>query len=162
MTRGFHANFVAALTAVNPQIVVLIEIATGTTPASIRYTSTEGDYSFSGATWSARPWTMSELNIEGQETPSVKIQIADVDSELDTWLLTTDFRNQRIRRYIVDRRETAHYTSDTLRVVNHEQDGYQFTFTAEPLLGILSRINVPARVMTRDNFPGMPTEGIVR
>jgi len=167
MTRGFHSSLAASLSATEIDLILFLDVATGTSPATLRFTTNATDMTYpvpGGSTYFSRPFDMGDIQIEGGETPSVQIILADVDSYMDTWLLTSDFRYQKVVRRIAVREHTTlvSSTTDTLRITNHDREGHNFVFTAEPLLGILGRINLPARIMTRADFPGMPREGVVR
>ncbi len=168
MTRGLDADLVGELQGADPEPIVLLEIATGnTTTPTVYLTSNEKDHKWptaTGTTYTARPFELGDIVTEGGEFPGLDVRLPDTDSYWDTWLLTTDFRHQRVTRRLVDRDRLADSTecdTDVFRISNHRMDGYQFVLTVEPLQSILQRLTVPLRTMTREDFPGMPTEGMV-
>lgn len=168
MTRGTDTSLLAELRSSDPQPVTLIAIETGSSPAWIRYTDHETAITFptaGGDSYSARPIEVSEVRIDGQDRQAITVVLADVDLELDTWLLTIDFRYRKLVRYLVERDSLdsgAKAVKDIYRIVHHERSDRTITFQGEPLAAILARVVLPARVMMREDFPGIPSEGGIR
>ena len=165
MTRDFHSTFEAASRGVNPKPTALITIETGDvgTPY-IRLTSTEVDFVFpdAGDTYTARPFEFGEFTVASGEEKSVQLRLADVDGYWDTWLATTTFRWKTIELRRIDRDVTSsalRIQIDRFRFVSRQRVDREFVMTVEPRLAILSRIRVPAQILTREEFPGIPDAG---
>ena len=168
MTRGTNAALLSELRSVDPKWITLIAIETGDVgPPWLRYTDDEADVVFpdAGDTYEARPIEVSDVSIDGEDREGITVRLADVDFEIDTWLLTTDFRYKKVWRYLVERDSldsSAKAIKDLFRIVNRDRGDRFVQFTAEPLAAIFARIELPQRVMTREDFPGIPSEGAVR
>lgn len=170
MTRGLNADFQAQLRSADPKPVVLLRIATGLTSAGdeyIRIANHESDVAFpatSGATFTARPFDCSEVRIDSAENVAIEVTIPDVDFAVDTWLQSTDFRFAKITRYLVERDSldsSAKALTDAFRVVTISRTDRVVKFRAEPLAAIFSRIRLPRRSLTREDFPAIPDRGVV-
>lgn len=165
MTRDFNSTFQDANRGVNPKPTVLITIETGDvgTPY-IRLTSTEVDFVFpdAGDTYTARPFQFGEFTVASGEEKSVQLRLADVDGFWDTWLATTNFRWKTIEVRRIDRDVTTsglRKQLDSFRFVSRQRVDREFIMNVEPRLAILSRIRVPAQILTREEFPGIPDSG---
>jgi len=154
--------------SIDPQPVELIEIATGvTSDPLIRLTSDEADYVWptGGNTFTARPFEMDPSSLDPGSFEAVQFRAANADGYWDTWFLSTTFRFQKIRRFIIERDSTAtsaHAICDAYRILHHEEVDREVVFTARPLMGVLSEINLPRGVMTRDDFPSIPRQGVIQ
>jgi hypothetical protein len=158
------ATLKTALQGVAPRPSVLIEIATGLTSAGdeyIRITSDPVDRSFSGSTYTARPFEHGGFKVEQRAAGNMTITASDTDAYWGTWLLSTDFRWQKVNRYLIDRSEGVTAYQDTFRVRNIERTDRSIRFMCEPLSAILRRVQVPQQRLTREEFPGIPAEGEV-
>lgn len=170
MTRGLNADFQTQLRSADPKPVVLLQLATGLTAAGsqyIRICDFDRDLAFpaaGGVTFAARPFTVSEIRIDGSERPAIEVTLPDADFAIDTFLLSTDFRFALVNRYLVERDSVdsaAKAIMDTFRVTSRSRADRVVTFRAEPLGSILSRIMLPRRVLTREDFPSIPDRGVV-
>jgi hypothetical protein len=170
LTRSLNSAFQTQLRSADPKPVVLLRIATGLTAAAsqyIRIANFESDVVFpstAGSTFTARPFEISEVSTDWSEPAEIEIRIADADLAFDVWLDSTDFRLQTITRYLVERDSldsSAKAITDTFRILSHTRADREITFTAEPMLGILSRLNLPRRILTREEAPNIPDRGIV-
>lgn len=166
MTRGLPAAMVTELQSDDPKPTTLIKISTGDSGTPWIYlTDKIGGITFDSKAYVSRPFEIAESKIAAGEFPAIEISIADVDRYFDTWLLTTEFRFKKVIRKVIERDEMGasdQAISDTYRISHKWQEAHRIVFIVEPLQAILSRVRVPARTMTRDDFPGMPTEGMVR
>lgn len=168
MSRGTHADFLSEFRQVGPEPVLMLEIPTGTTPTHIRLTSNEVDHVWptgGSDTFEARPFEMGPITLDGAELGAIEVRIADVDHVFNDWLASIDFRFKRMTRFLVDRSEMSSATKamkDVLRISHHTREAYGIVLHAEPLQAILQRVTLPTKVMTREDFPGMLTEGVIR
>jgi hypothetical protein len=166
VTRGTDSGLLTELRSVDPKPVTLIALETGnvTTPW-LRWTDHEQDVVFpssGGDTYSARPLQVSDVTVDAEDRAGVTVEVADVDADLDTWLLTTDFRYRKLWRYLVERdslSSTTKAVKDLFRVVARARKDRTVQLACEPLGAILSRVYLPQRVMSREDFPGIPAEG---
>ena len=161
MTRPWSATLKSELQGATPLPLVLIDIGTGSSPATVYITNSAESLSVAGTTYSARPVSVSAHTISGSEYPGIDVSLGDGDGYWDTWLLTTTFRKQRLRVLLMDRDQTGsltHARVDTFRIVQYSRGDREVTLRAEPLTTILSEIMIPRRVLSRNEFPGLPTE----
>lgn len=170
MSRSLPSAFTGSMGDLDPQPRVLVEIATGLTGANafIRITNADADVSWptsGGATYTSRPMQISDARIDGGDHEGITFRLADADDYFATWLLSTNFRHQKVRRWLVSLGSTAtsaHAILDVYRVESRERTPHEVVFSAKPAQGILSQLKLPRRTMTRSDFPGLPREGLVR
>lgn len=153
-----------AFRAISPRPTVLVEFTTGLPAPNdyIRLTSDPYDRSWSGATFTARPFQTDGFDVKPGTETEVNITVSDTDDYWRTWLLSTDFRWQTVSRYLIDRSETADTSQvikDTWRVRTIARVDRELTFTCEPVMAILSRVMAPQERLTREEFPGIPADG---
>lgn len=165
MTRDLNATLKAKLQGAEIKPTVLLSIATGTSPATIYVTTSEVDlvYPTAGQTYTARPMTVPDLMISGTEARAGAIEFGDADHFWQTWLESTDFRFCRVEMRLVERDTLGSATYrrlDTLRVRRVDRMPRSVTFMIEPLTGILGAVKIPKRTLSRDDFPGLPREGV--
>jgi hypothetical protein len=169
MTRALNADFQTQLRSVDPKPIVLLEIATGLTAAGsthIRMTSDDHATVFpttGGSTFAARPFQCSEAQVDADESGGIEVTIPDVDFAVDTYLLSTDFRFSLVNRYIVERDSldsSAKAIMDTFRVTSRSRQDRVVTFRAEPLCAVFSRVTLPRRKLSREEFPALPDYGV--
>ena len=160
--RDHHATYTAAMRETSPQPTVLIAIETGdaTTPW-IRLTSNETATTYDSNTFTPRPFEFGAFEVAGGGERSLQLKLADVDGYFSTWLATTDFRWKTVKRYLIDRGVADKAQLDTFRIVNRTRGDREFIFTVEPRMAILARVRLPAEVLTREEFPGIPDEGVI-
>lgn len=170
MTRGIDSSFQTELRSADPKPVILLKIATGLTSAGndyIRITDFETSLKFpstTGSTFTARPFAVSDISIGGTEQSAIEITLPDVDFEFDTWFASTDFRLQTVTRYLVERDSLDAATkalTDSFRILSRSRTDRVVTFTAEPILGILSRLTIPRRSLSREDYPGISDRGVI-
>lgn len=166
MSRDWPATFTTENQSVDPKPSLLVEVTTGLAAPNdtIRMTNEDADRSWSGSTFTARPFEFGDFDIEGGRAAEVELKVADVDGYWATWLASTDFRWQRVRRYRIDRdavSATSHAQLDTFRVLAYSRTDRELTFSVGPTAAVLEEMHIPGRFMTRVDFPGMPTEGMV-
>ena len=162
MSRDFHATFTAASRETNPKPTVLIAIETGDVGTPwIRLTSNETATTHDGETYSPRPFEFGQFSVAGESGGSAQLLLADADGYFATWLATTDFRWQTVKRYRIDRSVSDKDQLDFFRIVNRNRSDREFIFTVEPRLAILQRMRMPGQVLTREEFPGIPDSGVI-
>ena len=167
MTRDLNTTLQTRLRDDNPKVTVLVEIGTGTTPATIYITNNDVDLVFpstGGTTYTARGFVAPENMISPTERKGGSLNFADADGYWKTWRAATDFRFQRVNVKLIDRDAVSLSTYarlDGLRVVGASEGDSTFSIDVEQLSGILAVIQVPRRDMTREDFPGMPLEGVI-
>lgn len=167
--RGAHADLLTQLRGEQPKPVILLEIATGDvgTPY-IRICNLDRDITFpssGGNIFTARPFDIEAVTISGTEFEGVDVTMPDVDLEFDTWFQSTDFKWQKMSRYMVDRDSLDGATKayrDTFRFVSRRRGHLVTIMHFEPLGAILQRIEVPKRTLSREEYPAIPDEGIVQ
>ena len=161
------ATYQAAMQEVSPKPTTMLEIATGLTAAGsefVRVTSDDADRMWpdaGGKTFTARPFETSEFIVSGEDRPGLSFTFSDTDGFWNTLLESTTFRWKKAKRYVIDRDVTgssAQAMLDTFRVISFERGDRSVTLHTEPYMAFLTRIRVPARTMTRENFPGIPNE----
>lgn len=169
--RKFDDDFLDALRQVNPEPIILFEITTGLTSTGndiIRVALYEKDVvwpSVSGNTFTARAGESDDFKMQYGENGEFNLTLGDGDGYFETWLLSTDFRYQKVTRYLIEVTENDDSDKamvDSWRIDHIEQQPHQVTFVCEPLVAVLARIKVPKRVLTREDYPGMVNEGVVR
>jgi len=162
MARDWDEDYKTERQTVNPEPVVLLDIVTGITGTThIWLTSNETDYTWDSITWTARPFEGGSFSIQAGESGEVDITLGDADGYFGTWLLSTDFRNEKVTRYVVERDENDVVTGvqkDVWRVSNTSRSDRMFTFKVEFLQALLGRIKVPMQLLTKDKYPGIPDE----
>jgi hypothetical protein len=146
---------------VKPLVCLIVRTGTG---SSILVTNNDVDIKFpttTGSTYTARPMTTGEIKVSGTDTSPFDVTFGDGAGFWDTWLVSTDFRFQRVTRLLVERdslgaADRAHV--DTFRVRSVDRADKEVTFHTEPLRGILQTFRVPKIAMTRENYPGIPDD----
>jgi hypothetical protein len=159
VTRGITSTYTADLREVALDPVVLLEMQT-TGGTWCRFTQNETDLSFNGSTFSARPFSVSEIGLDGDDQSGITLEFGNVDGYFDS----RDFRKKKVNVYRADR-DHLNATDcflDTFRVVKRERLPGIAIYEASTLAAILSVIQVPARSLTREDFPAIPREGMVR
>ncbi len=167
--RAVNAAMLTELRSIDPKPVILFEIATGDSMEPwIRITNFDRDITFpssGGNLYTARPFECTEVEISGTTTQGIEVTLPDVDLAIDTWLQSTDFRFAKVNRYLVERDSldsAAKAIMDTFRMTSRTRGHFVATFRAEPLAAILSRIQVPKRTLSREDYPAIPSEGLIR
>lgn len=166
MTRATPATLITELRETGYQPVTLIEIETGDVGTPwIRLTSDESDQVWpttTGSTFTARPFGITEVALDSSRSEGIQLECADADDYFKDWLATTDFVKKKLKRYTVDRgalTSTSDAILDVFRITNRSRQGETFTFHAEPLGAILARLTMPAKSLTREDFPGIQRLG---
>ena len=165
MARDLNATLKAKLQGAEMKPTVLLAIATGTSPATIYITTNEVDLAFptGGTTYTARPFVVPDLMISGPEARAGTIALADADHFWGTWLESTDFRFSKVEMMLVERDSlgnSAQRRLDTLRVRSIDQEARSVGMNIEPLGGIFGAVKIPKRTLSREDFPGLPREGV--
>lgn len=165
MTRDLNATLKTALQSDEMKPTVLLAIATGTSPATIYITTNEVDLAFptGGTTYTARPFSVPELMLSGTEAHAGTIELPDADAYWQTWLESTDFRFSKVEMLLVERDNlgnAAQRRLDTLRVRSIDQQARGVVMNVEPLAGIFAAVKIPKRTLSREDFKGLPREGV--
>lgn len=165
MSRTLPAPLASALRAeaVNP--VWLAHIETGGSPADLRFAGYDGDVTFGGATWSARPVEVPEFSIENHnEAPTVELRIGDADGYFQTLLAAgIDLRGRKVRLYRTDLSVTGSSSAltdslaDTFFVEGLARAHGWILLRLRSLLTVLD-IEVPLTTVTVSEFPGLREE----
>jgi len=163
MPRDWDTDFETARRRTRRTPIVLLEISTGVTAQTyIRLTSNETDYTWDGKTWSARPFDGGgSFTIKQGEMGGQTIELADADGYWQTWLLSTNFRNERVTRYEIERSENDVVTGvqkDTWRIHKTAQGDRVFRLNVMMLQALLQHIRIPMQLLTKDDYPGIPDE----
>jgi len=160
------ATFNTALQGVTPRPTTLLAIVTGLSAPDdvIRVTSDDRDRVWpatGGATYTSRPFETDGFLVSTDDRRALTVRFADVDGYFATWLNSTDFRHKKITRFVIDRSEDDDVEQaqvDAFRIVSRHRGDRQIEFSCEPWTAILTRARLPARILTRAEFPGLPNE----
>ncbi len=159
MTRGLPSTFTDETQSDDPKPVILLAIETKDVGTPwIRICNFDEDVVFAGDTYTARPFDVSAVTIDGSDRPAIEIVLPDADFAFDTWLDTTEFQHHKIWLYRVERDAlgSSTYTQKDLFRIRFRDRGHMVTrFHAAPLGSILGEIMLPRRVMLREDYPGM-------
>lgn len=165
MTRGTAAALTTPFrSAGDAKMVSLVRIATGmASPAVLRYHDAPQmeALTFGGESYDPRPMDVPEQRIEAAtETGAIALRIADPDAVLAGYVLAgNDFAYQRATlrvtdRAVIDAAGTAAIRADYFVESVSMEEG-AVVFALKPLFGVFA-MDVPHRVLTRADFPGMP------
>ena len=162
MPRDWNSSYETYRQATTNAPIVLLDITTGVTGTTHIYiTSNESDYSWDGKTWVARPYEDAGFTIKQGEFGAHSIEFSDADGYWTTWLLSTDFRFEKVTRHVIERNlsgVTTGVQTDVFRVSKTDQTDRKFMLQVEPLQGLLQHILIPMQLLTKDEYPGIPDE----
>lgn len=163
MTRGIPAGVSTDSQSRTPAPVLLAEIATGKTPAFLRFTPFGRPVTFGGNVFSSRRLEVDEVRVQGTaQASSLQLRVDDTDGTLHAIVQAGgDFQNQRVKLYRTNVGSTGSGGTDSILDVYivdfYQRAGRAFAFSLKPLVAVFD-VEVPLRTMTRDDFPGMPSE----
>jgi len=164
MSRSTGSTFQTEMRSVDPKPVVLFEIATGITATPyIRVAISDSDVSFGGNTYTARPAEHEDFEITPGESGGMDVTFADADGYFANFRATADFRWKTFTRYVLERDAGPDYAmTDSFRISQTQLGTHTVIFTVKPLLAVLNDVKIPAEAMTREEFPGITNDGMVR
>lgn len=162
MPRATPAAVTTPWRGETPEPLYLIEL-TARDGTIERICSGDGDVTFAGEDYAARPLTFDEVSIdEHGETPPTPLRMADADGWWQTLHAAgLDFVGGRARIIRTDRSAVAGAVSDAVSVSDRfiieswrrVQGGVHVELM--PLLALLEQ-EIPKRTVTRRLFPGIP------
>lgn len=163
MSRGLPAGVSSDFQSRTPTPVLLFDIATGKSPANVRFTPWGRAVTFAGVSFASRRCEVDEIRVQGtSQAASLRLRVDDTDGTFHALVQAgADFQNQRVRLYRTNLSSTGGAGTDALLDVYvvdfYERAARAFSFTLKPLVAVFD-VEVPLRTMTRDDFPGMPNE----
>ncbi len=142
----------------------LVEIATGiASPTHLRVTNHARSLTFGGNTYTARPFKPGEQSVSVESNADgTTIEVADLDSAIAGYIASgATFQNAAVELYFTDVAATGGATSygylGSYLVESYTQNDGRVTFHCRPLLAVFG-IEIPIRLMTRQDYPGLPVE----
>ena len=163
MSRGLPSGVSTDFQSTTPKPVLLFDVATGGSPANVRFTNRGAAVTFGSQVFSPRRCEIEEIRIQGtSQAASLRLRVDDTDGTFHALVQAgASFQNQRVRLYRTNVGSTGGAGTDALLDVYtvdfYERAARAFSFTLKPLLAVFD-IEIPLRTMTRVDFPGMPNE----
>ena len=163
MTRGIAAGVSSDLQSATPSPVLLFDVATGKSPANVRFTRWGRSLTFAGVVFSSRRCELEEVRIQGtSQAATLRLRVDDTDGTFAALIVAgADFQNQRVRLYRTNLGSTGGGGSDSILEVYivdfYERAGRAFSFTLKPSTACFD-VEVPVRIMVLEDFPTLPAE----
>lgn len=162
MTRGLDSSLTTAWESTAPTYVRLYELATGTTPATLRWTNYGSAQTFGGNTFAHRKCEHGRQSVGTvDKTTAFDIAVDDLDGTFATIIAAGfDFQGRRltIHRTIVANLGSGSIShKDVYLVDSWTRKGSQIVFSLKSRLAAFG-IKVPREVLTLERFPFIPIE----
>lgn len=165
MTRGTSSTVTTPFrSADDAQPVWLVKVVYGS--GTLRYTNWDAAVTWDSATWTPRPLDLPEQRIESQsEAGGIALRIGDADRALGAIVEAGEtFGNRRVTIVLTDAAAlggsgTAGVRNDYLCESYERGEGF-LVLNLRPLFAVFSQ-EVPLRVFTRTEFPGLPPNPMV-
>lgn len=163
MTRGLPAGLSTDFQSATPTPVLLFDLATGKTPANVRFTRYGRAVTFAGVVFSSRRCEIEEVRVQGtSQASTLRIRVDDTDGTFHALVAAgADFLNQRVKRYATKLSSTGGASTDAqldiFAIDAWDRAGRAFSFTLKPLTACFD-VEVPKRRLTHEDFPWLPEE----
>lgn len=162
MSRSLPAGLLTAFRSETPNPLWLLHIETAGSPANVRLAGYDGDITFAGQTWSARPIDVPEIAAENHtEAPTIEVRIGDADGYFGTLLAAgITFGGRKVRLYRTDLSMVGASSAltdafaDTFFVEGFTRAHGWAVLRLRSLLTVFD-IDVPITTTTHTEFPGL-------
>lgn len=161
--RGRASGVATDFQSDRPKPVVLVDLATGGSPANLRMTRRGEPIVFAGVTFSRRLFELDVAKVQASTSAStLQLRVDDTDGAIHALHAAgADFLGQRATIYRTNVGSTGGSGSDGDKEVylvdSWDRLGTGWSFVLKPLSAVFDE-EVPRQVFTKDAFPGIPSE----